>query len=286
MTADHAERVAEIYSGHARGYADFWSAIIRPAACRLLDALPWTDARRVLDIGTGTGALVPDIHRHAPSAVVIGVDRSPGMLALASEAGTPVALMDASNLALRDQAMDIAVMAFVLFNVQEPVAALTEAARVLRPGGTLGTSTWAADPMTRAAQVWDDELNAHGAIDRLPMPWENDDLMNTPAKMAALFSKSWTDNRPRLGRAARSFLGSGRLHRSPHDVWKLEAEARFSGACDTPRLSRTGPRSSERAEPRGFHLPRCRSLRGRPPFGVSRFRLDLAGDRRPRFLRR
>jgi len=57
MTADHAERVAEIYSGHARGYADFWSPIIRPVACRLLDALPWTDAHRVLDIGTGTGPL-------------------------------------------------------------------------------------------------------------------------------------------------------------------------------------------------------------------------------------
>jgi SAM-dependent methyltransferase len=190
MTADHGERVAEIYSGHARGYADFWSPIIRPVACRLLDALPWADAHRVLDIGTGTGALVPDIRRQAPSAVVIGVDRSPGMLALAAEAGTPVALMDASNLALKDEAMDIAVMAFVLFNVQEPVAALAEAARVLRLGGTLGTSTWAADPMTKAAQVWDDELNAHGAIDRLPMPWKNDDLMNTPAKMTGLFSKA------------------------------------------------------------------------------------------------
>jgi hypothetical protein len=43
--------------------------------------------------------------------------------------------------------------------------------------------------MTRAAQVWDDEVDAHGAIDRLPMPWENDDLMNTPAKMTVLFSK-------------------------------------------------------------------------------------------------
>jgi len=112
------------------------------------------------------------------------------MLALAAEAGTPVAIMDASNLALRDEAMDLAVMAFVLFNVQRPIAALAEVARVLRPGGTLGTSTWAADPMTKAAQVWDDELNAHGAIDRLPLPLENDELMNTPAKIAALFSKA------------------------------------------------------------------------------------------------
>jgi ubiquinone/menaquinone biosynthesis C-methylase UbiE len=187
MCAADAERVAEIYSQHARGYADFWSPVIRPVALRLLDAMPWTGANRVLDIGSGTGALVPDIQRHAPDASIIGVDRSPGMLALAAEAGTSVAVMDASNLAVRDQAVDVAIMAFVLFHVLEPVAALAEAARVLMPGGTLGTSTWAVDPMTRAAEAWDDELNAHGAIDPAPMPRANDELMNTPEKMATLF---------------------------------------------------------------------------------------------------
>jgi hypothetical protein len=29
MTAAYAERVGEIYSGHARSYADFWSSLIR-----------------------------------------------------------------------------------------------------------------------------------------------------------------------------------------------------------------------------------------------------------------
>lgn len=190
MRADHAERVAEIYSRQASGYADCWSPIIRPVALRLLDAMVWTGASRVLDIGCGTGALLPDIQRRAPSASVIGVDRSAGMLAFPAEAGASVAVMDASNLAVKDQTVDVAVMAFILFHVQEPLSALLEAARVLTPGGTVGASTWAADPMTTAAQIWDDELNAHGAIDPAPMSRENDELMNTPEKMAVLFERA------------------------------------------------------------------------------------------------
>jgi SAM-dependent methyltransferase len=189
MTGDHAERIADIYSRQASGYADCWSPIIRPVALRLLDALVWTSARRVLDVGCGTGALLPDMQRRAPSASVVGVDSSAGMLAFAAAAGASVAVMDASHLAVTDQAVDVVVMAFVLFHVQEPVGALLEAARVLTPGGTLGVSTWAADPMTRAAQIWDDELNAHGAIDPAPTR-ENDEVMNTPEKMAVLFDRA------------------------------------------------------------------------------------------------
>ncbi len=195
MTADHAEHVAEIYSRQASGYADCWSPIIRPVALRLLDAMVWTGASRVLDIGCGTGALLPDIQRRAPSATVIGVDCSAGMLAFPAAAGASVAVMDASNLAVKDQTGDVAVMAFVLFHVKEPVSALLEAARVLTPGGTLGASTWAADPMTTAAQIWDDELNAHGAIDPAPMSRENDELLNTPEKMAAILERARLETR-------------------------------------------------------------------------------------------
>jgi len=48
--------------------------VLRPHAVRLLDALPLADARRVLDLGTGVGALLPDIACAAPRASLFGID--------------------------------------------------------------------------------------------------------------------------------------------------------------------------------------------------------------------
>lgn len=184
---DDVQRLADAYSAGAAGYAESWSPVIHPIGRRLIEALPWSSARRVLDIATGAGAHVPDIRRWAPGAWVVGVDRSPGMLELARQHDVPLVQMDAVDLAIRDACIDVAVMAFVLFHLGEPVAALQEVARVLRGGGAVGTATWAEEPEFEASRVWDAELDAHGAVDPAPLPKQNDDPMNTPEKMANLF---------------------------------------------------------------------------------------------------
>lgn len=186
LTLTDAERVAEVYSSHAYAYAACWSPIIRPIGQRLLDALPWNAVTRVLDIGTGTGALLPDIRARAPSALIVGVDRSQGMLALAAEHGVPLVVMDVAELAIRREAIDIAVMAFVLFHLGDPVAALMQASHVLTRAGSIGIVTWAEDPQTRAAEVWDEVLTAHGAIDPTPLSFPSDEMMDSPEKVRAL----------------------------------------------------------------------------------------------------
>ena len=182
-----AARVATNYSASATGYAEFWSPVIRPAGRRLLDTLPWDGASRVLDIGTGTGALIPDILRLAPAACVIGTDPSLGMLARARGTPVPLVAMDAMALGLRAGSFDVAVLAFVLFHVPDPVAALVEVRRALRRRGSVGLTTWAEEPTTPANQIWDDELTGWGAWDPAPQT-KQDALMDTPEKVRGLLS--------------------------------------------------------------------------------------------------
>ena len=125
MTAEQdTERLARIYSAQARAYAEGWSPIIRVAGQRLLEALPWRGCARVLDVGTGAGEHLSDIRRLAPTAWVLGVDRSVGMLELARSRGVPLALMDAMDVSLRPETFDVAAMIFMLFHLDDPVAAL------------------------------------------------------------------------------------------------------------------------------------------------------------------
>jgi ubiquinone/menaquinone biosynthesis C-methylase UbiE len=188
VSREDTERLAKIYSAQARGYADSWGPVIRPMGERLLRALPWDDARRVIDVGTGAGTHLADIRRLAQGACVVGVDRSAGMLDLARHHGAPLVLMDGVELGFRDRSIDVAVMAFVLFHLDDPLVALREVRRVLHPGGAVGTVTWAEDPEIEASRVWEAELDAHGARDPVAPRPRRDELLNTPEKMIGLFS--------------------------------------------------------------------------------------------------
>src|SRR5437016_236068 len=85
---DPTQRMAVLYSRLAQAYARLWSPVIRPMALPLLRALPLNDARHILDVGTGVGALIPDIRAASPKADIVGVDQAEGMLRLAHENGS------------------------------------------------------------------------------------------------------------------------------------------------------------------------------------------------------
>lgn len=184
-------RVADAYSTEAEGYSTHWSPVIRPFAQPLLEAMPWEGARLVIDVATGSGALVPDIQRLAPRARVVGVDPSVGMLQVARRA-TSISLMrgDAMRLGVRDGCADVLLLAFMLFHLPDPVAALAEARRVLREGGAVGTVTWGDYPVAPAVQVWDEELTAHGAEQDQGFLPGQEKLMDTPEKMSGLLESA------------------------------------------------------------------------------------------------
>ena len=83
-------------------------------------------------MGAGVGALLPDLAQTFPAAFIAAGDRSSGMLRMAPVAAARIQL-DAAALAVRDASIDRVLMAFMLFLLDEPVQALREARRVLRP---------------------------------------------------------------------------------------------------------------------------------------------------------
>ncbi len=88
---------------------------------------------RALDVCTGTALLARALAR--AGAIASGTDFCHEMLVRACREAPPLATADAMCLPFRDQAFDVVTVAFGIRNVEDPLVALREMRRVLRPGG-------------------------------------------------------------------------------------------------------------------------------------------------------
>jgi demethylmenaquinone methyltransferase / 2-methoxy-6-polyprenyl-1,4-benzoquinol methylase len=110
-----------------------------------IDVLSLPPGSRVLDLCTGTADLAVATLRRVPRSSVVGIDFSAAMLRLGlvkvRRLGLDGAIQlvrgDATRLPVTAASCDAATIAFGIRNVAEPERALTEIARVVRPGGSL-----------------------------------------------------------------------------------------------------------------------------------------------------
>ena len=96
---------------------------------------------RVLEIGVGSGLNFPLYGKQVE--LLYGIDPSPRLLAIArrraTASGVPVELLlgSATAIPLSDNAVDTVVMTWTLCSIPDPLAALREMRRVLKPDGNL-----------------------------------------------------------------------------------------------------------------------------------------------------
>jgi ubiquinone/menaquinone biosynthesis C-methylase UbiE len=117
---------------------------------------------RVLDVGCGPGSIALGLAEVVTPGEVVGVDLQPAQVeqarALAAERGVANARFEAANiyeLPFPNGSFDAVLAHTVLMGLREPVRALQELRRVLRPGGLVGLRDpdWGADLFTPATPL-------------------------------------------------------------------------------------------------------------------------------------
>ncbi|GLY92258.1 class I SAM-dependent methyltransferase [Actinoallomurus iriomotensis] len=158
----------DLWAGRADVYARGFARLTAHSVGPLLDAARVGAGSRVLDLGTGPGIVAAQAVRRG--ARVSAVDADPLMAETAArgvpEADVRVAVLPA--LPHEDETFDAVVGNFVINHVGDPVAALAELRRVLRPGGRVALTCWTMpgsgvlalvrDAMEEVGVAWPDDV--------------------------------------------------------------------------------------------------------------------------------
>jgi ubiquinone/menaquinone biosynthesis C-methylase UbiE len=241
---------------------------------------------RFLDVGTGTGLVALEaVRRMGPKGKVVGIDLSEGMLVVARAKASVAGLtnrvefrrMDAEALKLEDRSFDVVVSLFALFHLPNPLTALQEMYRVLRPGGRVvigvgsrpGLSSWSGfvHHLEGLPRLWAAlrglRLTAPGFLNGL---LEKHFPSLSPAEVPEWVTKTWGIKRRVRGLMREagftnlhsSWAGHQASFGSPEDFWDLQVT--FSSMA-RKRLSRTS--GQKRDALHSEFLQRCAQVRSR-----------------------
>ncbi|MEX0786189.1 MAG: methyltransferase domain-containing protein [Dehalococcoidia bacterium] len=131
-------------------YEGAWREQLRPAQDLLMRMAALQPGERVLDVACGTGLVTfRAAEAVGPGGHVAGTDISQAMVdaatAIAAERGVANVTferMDAEELKLDEATFDVALCALGLMYVPDPVVALREQLRLLKPGGRSVAAVW------------------------------------------------------------------------------------------------------------------------------------------------
>lgn len=162
------EREAKMFSMSA-GYERFmgrWSRLLAP---QLVGFAAVRDGDRVLDVGTGTGALAAALVETSRASEIVGIDPSEGFIAYARQnTQSPRAhfqVGDAQAIGYPDASFDHTMSLLVMNFIPDHEKAIAEMRRVTRRSGTVSACVWDYnDGMQMLRVFWDEALAQDPAI--------------------------------------------------------------------------------------------------------------------------
>ena len=122
-------------------YMGRWSQKVAPLFLQWLNA---PKNKSWIDIGCGTGGLTELVARTLQPSSVLGVDTAEGFIEVARTRVKNAEFLvgSADDLELQNDSVDYAVSGLVLNFVPDPLAVLSEMARVVRPDGSVALYVW------------------------------------------------------------------------------------------------------------------------------------------------
>jgi SAM-dependent methyltransferase/glycosyltransferase involved in cell wall biosynthesis len=138
-----------------KGFEPFHASTVEPMFCEI------PKGSKVLDVGCNSGEFLK-LLEEGKQCETVGVDISETVLELARQKGLKVYNADAENLPFEDASFDVVILREVLVHLHDPVKALREIKRVLKPSGFLLGS---APHANLERMVWDDKRLHHRYYD-------------------------------------------------------------------------------------------------------------------------
>jgi len=140
----HAQ--GQVIASAAEVYDTFFvPAVFQEWAPRVVDAAGLSPGQHVLDVACGTGVVAREASsRVGPKGSVIGLDRNPGMLAVAAARSQRIRWREglAESLPFDAGAFDAVLCQFGLMFFDDRITALKDMHRVARPGGRVVVAVW------------------------------------------------------------------------------------------------------------------------------------------------
>ncbi|QEG41704.1 class I SAM-dependent methyltransferase [Roseimaritima ulvae] len=140
----HAERLESFYTGQAEGYDNFRSRLLHGRK-ELIEQIPFVPEAVWVDLGAGTGENLLHAGRQVQALQNVHlVDLTPSLLRVAQQrinaeklANVQTHCTDATTFSLPDNSVDVVTFSYSLTMIPDWFAAVSNAVRMLRPGGTL-----------------------------------------------------------------------------------------------------------------------------------------------------